>query len=442
MTLELPLSRKTCNIWPALGFAVLCLFFISSLASAQLVNGRFISSVYTWEKFDTVDVSKTFVRGFQSILLDIAQDDFSLHTHIQGGGTFQKDIDQKTQLRAFYLYGQWKNIGEAVDFSFGRLPFYAGVGSGTLDGMLTTLRVVENKVRVRLYGGANVPTDLELNGWKSLKNNFVVGGQILTTAMQNARIGASVVSRSRERDPYWTIRPDSLFNPVPFYATPLPGKEQYASLDASYQMQRTRFYARYDYNLLESSTQRAQVRIRHDATDDLSFSGEYIHRDPRIPFSSFFSVFAVSSVEEVEGGVDLRLSPFLRTFVRGAYVSYEGDESFRYTVGATSDYVGVTYRGNSGYAGELNAVAIQGSYPLLDRMVVPTVGFSFSSYKLSSTATREDAIASSLGAVLRPVQSFSVNMQAQWLKNRIYGDDVRLFGRLSYWFSERLSLFE
>jgi hypothetical protein len=191
-----------------------------------------------------------------------------------------------------------------------------------------------------------------------------------------------------------------------------------------------------------SQTQRAQFRIQYKASEDISLSGEYIHRAPRIPFNSFFSVFNPFSVDEFEGGVDVILLPQIRTYVRGAFVDYKDENSFRYTFGAASEYVSASYRGNTGYAGELSAVTLNGAYPFFERVLVPAAAISFTSYRLNSSDSRENAFTGSLGATLRPIPSFSLDLQLQWLRNRILENDVRFFGKVNYWFSERLSLFE
>ena len=420
----------------------ICFLTLSSVASAQLVTGRFITSISTWEKFDTVGVSKKYVRGFQSAIFDIAQGDFSLHTHIQGAATLQKELDELPDYRLYYAYARWRNIADAVDVSFGRMPYFVGVGVGTMDGLLTTARIAGNKFRLTLYGGSNVRNDIAVEKWGPLANNFTAGGQLLTTAIDHMRVGVSYLNRHRERSGYFTIRPDSLFNPTSLYIEPVLTREQYLSGDAAYEESNTRVYGRYDYNLELEKTQRAQVGVRYTATTDLTITGDFIHRAPRVLLNSFFSVFNTSSVNEFEAGADYRLTASVRGFVRGAYVKYTDDNSFRYTLGMAHNYFSATFRGTSGYAGELNSIALQGAYPLFENVLIPTAGFTLSWYKLNDAATKEEAIAGVLGAVVRPLRWISMDVQGQWLHNKISDKDLRLFAKLNLWFSERLNSVE
>lgn len=417
-----------------LSFALIS-FLLQATASAQVINGRLIGSFYTYEKYDTVDVSKKFVRGFQSAIVDAAFSDFSIHTHFQVSGMLQKKLDERPDYRFYYVYGQWKNIFNAADLSFGRVPYFAGVGNGTIDGGLLTLRFAENKVRFTAYGGQTTPVEYELREWKKLKNNFTVGGQFLVNAIENARIGISYINRHRERVGYWASRADSLFNPFLVYVMPETEKEQYVSGDVSYRFGASRVYGRYDYDLNFKKMQRGQLGIRLGLFDDLSVSGDFIRREPRVMYNSFFSLFDLKSVDEFELGADYIMFPDVRAFARGAYVKYSDDKGFRYTVGLVHRYIGLSYRGTTGYAGEQDNASIQATYPFFDNMFIPSLGVAYITYKLDKYAKREEGIATTLGATFRPMSQLSFDLQGQWLQNKIVRSDVRVFGKVNYWFT-------
>jgi hypothetical protein len=250
------------------------------------------------------------------------------------------------------------------------------------------------------------------------------------------------VNRQRERIPYWTIRPDSAFNPLSTYIVPPALKEQYISVDGDYLFPSVRLYGRYDYDLNGSKTQRGQIRASYTVNRDLWVSGDFIHRAPRIAYNSFFSVFELSSVNEIEAGVDYRFLPEFRGFLRGAFVDYSDENSFRTTVGIAHDFFSLTYRGSTGYAGELNSVSIYGAYPFLDRMIVPNAGFSFGAYKLGETSEEDNVLSFAIGAAIRPIQTVSIDLQGQVLNNKVVESDVRFFGKLTFWFAEHVSIFE
>lgn len=422
--------------------ALAAIVFMSAPAPGQLINGRLISSVYTWEKFDTVGSSRKIARGFQSAILDIGQGSFSLHTHFQAASELKHQLDELPDYRLYYLYARVKDIAGMADLSLGRMPFFAGVGIGTVDGAQATVRFAENAYKLTLYGGADVPSDMTVKGYGSLKNRFALGGQFVVAAVPDLRASVSYMNRRRERSSYWTIRPDPVMDPLPLLITPEPEREEFAGADLSYTFNEARFYGRFDYDLAMKRTQRTQLGARYTLAPDLIVTGDFIYRMPRIPYNSFFTVFDVSSVTELEGGVDYFVTPVYRAFVRGAYVRYFGDHSFRYTAGIGRENVELTYRGSTGYAGILNTFTLSGVYPLFDNQVVPNAAFSFTRYRLDDNARARSAMAAAVGTTLRFFKAVSLDLQGQWVNNLVMKSDFRFFGKLNIWFSERLNLLD
>ncbi|MEX0602219.1 MAG: hypothetical protein WD295_02690, partial [Bacteroidota bacterium] len=74
-------------------------------------------------------------------------------------------------------------------------------------------------------------------------------------------------------------------------------------------------------------------------------------------------------------------------------------------------------------------------------LLTPTLMASLAEYKLGEYAKPARAWSAAGGVVVRPFPTLSVDAQAQWVRNKVYGADMRFFVRASYWFSERLSIF-
>jgi hypothetical protein len=409
-------------------------------AQAQLVNGRFVTSLYTWQKFDTVNSSKTYLRGFQNVQLAVTEGDVSLNTFLQGAMNTDGSVGL---IRAYNLYLRWANIGKAVDVSLGRQAIYAGAANGTIDGISTRIRLMKDRLTVTAFGGAAPSQDFS-GIRKDFHDNLNFGGQVVTSAIPGARIGVSYMNRREQRDPYWTLRArDSSFNAVPYYVTFQPEAEELISGDAYYSYgQLFSAYARYDYNLYENTTARIQAGGRVNVTPELALTADYMHRLPRVSYNSIFSAFTLSAVDEIEGGVEYSFSRLVRGFARVASVSYSDEKSARWTIGVNAGYGSASYSGSNGYAGELQSFTLQGLYPLLDNMLVPSVGISFASYRLSPEDSRNDAWSVVLGGTVRPSRTFSCDLQGQWQTNSVYARDLRALLKLNYWFAERLSLFE
>ncbi len=424
-----------------LSLIVLVVFGVT-MTAAQLVTGRLATSFYAWERFDTVGTSQRSVRAFQAVQLSIAQGDVSVHTSLMGATNVAGGFGDAGRVRLYNLYVSWLNIGKSVDLHLGRQMIFAGVGNGSIDGIMAQAYFLNRGIRVTGFGGATVSpefTDVR----KNMHDNYHFGGQIVTTMLPNARVGISYANRREERDPYWALRArDTSYAPVPYQVMNDAEAEELGSADASYTLHdRLSVYGRYDYDFKNDRTSRAQGNVRVNVTSALALTGDYIHRIPRISFNSIFSAFVTNAVDEVEGGVEYGFTPMLRAFGRVAGVSYTDEKSTRWTIGVNSAYGSASYSGSDGYAGELQALSVEGTYPLFGKIVVPMAGFSYSSYRLSKESEQNSAVGVLLGAIVRPVPAFTFDVQGQWLNNKLMQRDMRLQVKLMYWFAERLSIF-
>jgi hypothetical protein len=424
-----------------LSLAMLVIFGVA-MTAAQLVTGRLATSFYAWERFDTVGTSQQSVRAFQAVQLSIAQGDVSLNTSLMGTTNLAGEFGDVGRVRFYNLYLSWLNIGKTVDLNLGRQYVYAGVGNGTIDGLMAQAHFLQRGVTVTGFGGATVGPDYT-GVRKNMHDNYHFGGQVVTTLIPNARIGVSYANRREERDPYWALRArDTSYAAFPYYVANDADAEELGSADASYTLlDRLSVYGRYDYDFNNERTSRAQGGVRVNVTSAFALTGDYIHRIPRISYNSIFSAFVTNAVDEVEGGIEYGFTPMLHAYGRVASVSYTDEKSTRWTLGVNSGYGSVSYSGSDGYAGELQSLSLQGSYPLFGRVVVPTAGLSYASYRLSQESSRDNALGVLLGAMVRPLPAFTVDVQGQWLSNKLLQRDLRMQVKLMYWFAQRLSIF-
>jgi len=104
-------------------------------------------------------------------------------------------------------------------------------------------------------------------------------------------------------------------------------------------------------------------------------------------------------------------------------------------------YASASFSWNTGYGGELAAFSVNAGYPLFNKVITPTVMIGYAHYKLNEDAPTSGALSAALGAVYRPMSVLSLDVQVQWIQNKVYGSDMRLFLRGSYQLSERLNIF-
>lgn len=414
---------------------------LTCTALAQEVNGRFSTSFYSWEQYTSPSTSKVIARAFQTAQFDVTEGDVSFHTSLTGAMRVNGDFGEDATVRLRQLFVQAKRVGGAMDLSLGRIPIFAGVGLGIVDGIAVQSTVGQGNITLRAYGGGNVRPDLKSSGLSNLKKNFLLGGQIAGNVTDALRLGVSYVNRNIERDMYSALRADSLFNPIAIMVVPDSKAEQVVGGDLRYaQNDALSVYGRYDYDLNFKRSLRGQLHARVRVAADVSVTGEFIYREPRIQYNSFFAVFSASPSREYEGGVEYAPMTALQTYAKFAYIGFSDALSRRLTLGATWEYASLGYAWTNGYAGEISMFDVQGTYPLFERKLVPMVGVSLGSFRQNQSASpRQDLLAGTIGVVARPVPQFSFDTQVQLLQNPIASNDVRFFAKVNYWFHADLS---
>ena len=419
---------------------ILVLSVSVSQLNAQFVSGRLTTSMYGWQGRDTSDAKLNFMRGYENVQLNANSGNFSFATNLQVSNDFATKIGTDPELRLSSLVLRMRHIADVVDVSLGRQFVFAGVGNGIIDGADVKSSFLGERINVQLYGGYNVMETRTLDWKKSLPNNCFFGAQITGAPLDNLLVGLSYMNRRREPDAFQVVRLDSLFNPYLVTLQSTPYMEQYTSIDANYDvMSNVSVYGRGDYDLNLERLSRAELNARVGILSSLYATADVLHREPLIEYNSIFAVFNSNSTQEVEGGLEYELSSTIRTYARYAYVDYTDDNSQRLTLGGSYEFLSASFTRNFGFAGELNGIALQATYPLPDRVFVPMISAGYGSYKISPDAPSNNVLNGSVGLTYRPAPSLSANIQTQYTENRLYSNDVRIFLNFTYWFSDRLN---
>ncbi|RPI06570.1 MAG: hypothetical protein EHM64_02505 [Ignavibacteriae bacterium] len=421
---------------------VLCLLLSGTdEASAQFFQLRLVSSANAWQRQDTVGQSSNHLFGYQTIQLSLAGEQLSFHTYMQGFADYAGPLKNQGTLRFYNFYLKYSNLLNMADVSLGRQAVFAGVGNGTIDGGLASVRLMDSKVKLLGYYGSlpMAGQRLELND--DPKNNNMYGAQIVGNPVDFARLSVSYMAKNIKPESYWALRKDSLFNPLVTEINPTATAEEYVSGDVSVDYDIVSAYARGDMDLNQEKLSRVQFFTRVKVMEPLSVTGEYIHREPRLSYNSIFWVFAYNTISEYELGAEYAICKDWQVFGKYGAVSYGDDNSNRVTLGGSMKYASASFSWNTGYGGELAALSVNAGYPLFNNKLTPTIMIGYANYKLSSNAPTTNALSAALGAVYRPVSALSLDAQVQWIQNKIYSNDVRLFLRGSYYLNEHLNIF-
>lgn len=416
-------------------FCSIVLSLILTSTYAQNLNGRFSSAIYSFERFDTVNVSSTYFRAYEMLTLNLNKDNYSLRTYLNLGTDLSQDLTYDSRLRFYNLYFEARKVLDAFTVKLGRQPIINMVAGGLFDGINVDYRNGDYKVTG--YYGGNVPAYQKFELTDSWSDDFIAGGRFVTTALKDFRIGLSYINKNFKPEEYLATRiPDPESDPITVLIRNKSNQYQFASADIAYEMPKTfTVNTRFDYDLNFMQASKFELYGTFDKLEKIDFNLYYNYRAPKIRYNSIFSVFDFANTQEIEAGANYKLNRIFTLTGKVASVIYTDESSQRITAGVISDYGSITYRKNLGYAGEMDAVSLYTAYTFLEGLLTPSIGLSYTNYKLADDSETDNLTTILAGFNIRPYRTLSLDVQGQYLNNKIYKDDVRFFAKLNYWFN-------
>ncbi|GAB4299107.1 MAG: hypothetical protein Kow0098_25260 [Ignavibacteriaceae bacterium] len=405
---------------------------------SQNINGRFSSSLYSFERFDSTDVSATHLRSFQMLFLNVNQGDVSLRSYLNLENDFSEELTYDPRFRFYNLYLEARNIFDIATVKLGRQPIFNSVAGGLFDGI--TLDLKKNNYKFTAYYGGNVPAYQKFELTKNWSDDYILGGRFVTDVVEDFQFGLSYVKKNFYQQPYTATRLDAELNPIQVLIENASNQYQFASVDLHYVLENViRIDSKFDYDINFMQASKFEIESRYSEIKDLGLSVYYNYREPKIRYNSIFSVFDYGSSQELEIGADYRIDGNFTVLAKFGNVEYKDDNSQRLTAGIITGWGTLNYRKTFGYAGELDAVSLYTARSFLDGLLTPSIGASYTNYKLSEDQESNDLTTILGGVNIRPFRILSFDLQGQYMNNKIYKDDLRFFFKINYWFNTNLN---
>ncbi len=396
------------------------ILFLFGGAWAQSVSGRFMTTFYSYQQYDTTNTARMSLRGFEAMQLNFGSGDYQLHTYLLATNDFVTKAPNDPLLRAGNLYLEARDLGGMVDLKVGRQPVFQRVGISSFDGISANAGLLGNKVTLVAFGGALPPADETFKLNPSLKDNMVYGAQASYSPFENFKIGGAYVDKTFKPESYYALRRDSIDAPTDVHQVlidPSSVASQFVSGDVFYYTQGISGYVRLDYDLNYEEWNRTEISLRYSPIAILSADLGYFHRDSRLPFNSIFSVFDHSGTDEYDLGMNLLFTKDIVAYGSFNKIYYTGDQSNQYTIGINCYQFSLNFSHNDGFAGNLNGVSAQFIYPLLDRKLLLIASGAVTGYKILQVDSlpTNHLYSGSLGVTYRPLSLLSLTLQGQVL---------------------------
>ncbi len=411
----------------------------ASFANAQSINMRFSTQFYSWERADSINAdSKTaHIRGYQNLLLDVQKNKWGFNTLIQTEEDVINKVDKGFNYRFYNLYLKGTNLFNVLDLKLGRQYLFAGVGRGAMDGLNLKIKAGKKKeFHFTGYGGAITPGDYEIRDYPSISNNFILGGIFSYYGIRDFSASLSYTNKHRKPESYSAERfDDSLFSMKNVIIDIAPPADQLAGLDFNYSYRQKHFiYGKAYYDINNKVFYKGEFSANISLRNNLRLNAFYEYREPQISYNTIFWTFAHKQYQEVGGGLDYTLKSGINLYGKISDVIYTDDNSLKIQIGFNHPSYGLSYTKYTGYAGESDGAYGYFYKELVRSKLSSNLGLSYSSYNIGDySAEKENAFSGSLGFTFRPVPRFSVDLQGQFITNKIYKYDTRFLLGLNFW---------
>jgi hypothetical protein len=416
---------------------LLLLLGAGSFLNAQNINGRFSSSLYSFERFDSINVSQNQLRAYEMLNLNFNYKDVTVRSFFNLEGDLTNKMTYDPRLRFYNLYLEARNILDVATLKLGRQPIINSIAGGLFDGASLIFRWSD--FNISGYYGGNVPPYQKFELTKDWKENYIVGGKFTTTALKNFQIGLGYFNKNFKPQSYEAIRLTPDLNPITVEIENKSNQYEFVTGDIRFtQAKLVDVFARYDYDINFKQTSKFEIDARTEAVEELGINAYFNYREPKIRYNSIFAVFDYANTYEIEIGADYKISPAVTIIGKFGNVDYKNENSQRLGIGFATTWGTLNYRKTFGYAGELDAISLYSGYTFLDGLLTPSVGVSYTKYKLSPDSESNNITSLLAGFNIRPFRTLSFDLQGQYMDNKIYQNDFRFFFKLNYWFNLNL----
>ena len=416
---------------------ILLCFGASLVVSAQNINGRFSSSVYSFERYDSLNSSETYLRAYEMLNLNLNYANVSIRSFLNLEGDLSNKMDYDPRLRFYNLYLEARKIFDVATVKLGRQPLINSIAGGLFDG--ASLSLANTNYKLSAYYGGNVPAYQKLELIDNWNDNYLVGGKFTTTALKNFQFSVGYINKNFKPQSYEATRLTADLNPITVEIENKSNQYEFVSGEINYTSEGlVKAFTRYDYDINFKQTSKFEFDARTEAVEDLGIDVYFNYRQPKIRYNSIFAVFDYGNTYEVEVGADYKLSSAFTVIGKFGNVQYKEDNAQRVSLGLATQWGTLNYRKSLGYAGELDAISLYSGYTMLDGLLTPSVGVSYTKYKLSPDAESNNLTTLLAGVNIRPLRMLSFDLQAQYMDNKIYKNDFRFFFKLNHWFNFNL----
>ena len=386
-------------------FILLVLLLAASSAWSAELHGR-SSTQFLWYNNDMNEQRQ--VEFAEYLRLSITNLDKAGKFSIFGYGRLTADLNngEGSHGRLFYLYGDYRDLYDKVDFRLGRQFVNIAAGSAVIDGGQVDLKNV-GPVAFTILGGRDVI--FGETGEASKGGDLALGVAAYLTGFRHTD---AELSWFRKWDK-WDIARDTLGG---------SGKQHFGNFLKAYAN------ARYDLDAEVFSEVQAGVKVY--PLSNLIFTGEFYQSYPTFDTTSIYSVFAVNRYQEGVFRLDYTFNDMFS--INGGYnIQDYGDDGLAhvYHAGCTVRPVeqlrfGFEFDNRQGYNGSTNGVIIDAAYDPTKELQL-AAGMTLDVYERDAMTGDETARKYWLGGKYRLARNMAASLRIENDVNERYKENYQ-----------------
>ena len=315
---------------------LLC-FGATAFISAQNINGRFSSSLYTFERNDSLNSSEQYLRAYEMLNLNLNYDKISVRSYLNYETDLMNDLKTDPRLRFYNLYLEARDVLDIATVRLGRQPIINSIVGGVYDGASLTLKKTQYKFNA--YFGGNVPAYQKFELIENFDQNYLFGGKFTTTVIKDFQLGLAYVNKNFQPQKYTGNRLNPDLNLIEVDIENKSNQYEFVTGEINYnQKGLVSIFTRYDYDLNFSQTSKFEFDARTEAVERLGINLYYNYRQPKIRYNSIFAVFDYGNTHEIEIGADYKINTQFTVIGKFGNVQYKDENSQRLGIGLSTTY--------------------------------------------------------------------------------------------------------
>lgn len=418
---------------------VLSIFFSATFVHPQIINGRFSTSLYSFERIENQTASNTYLRSVELLSLNVVQNNFAIKTSAGFEYELAKNIEQNPRVRFYTLFAEYKKLFDVATLKLGRQPLIFSFLGGSFDGASIDLKIEKHKLF--LFFGATVPAYNKLELIDKFSDNSSFGAKFSSTLTQHIYTSLYFFNKDFASESYTATRLDD--NLMPYTLLIEKDANQFKYLGGEILFSNKNNLSanfKYEHDLNFKKTSKIELFGNSRINENFGVNLYVNYRKPKVRYNSYFSIFKVETTKEIEAGIDYSLNKNFSLLGKYGIVQYSDDNSQRIALSLNSKIISLDLRKTFGYAGELTGAALYSSNTYWDGVITASLGVDYSKYKLSEVSPENTALALYIGVNYRPLRELSFDCIGQYVQNKIYKNDSRILIKANYWFSTNLGI--